>query len=146
MAPYTPAPAVVSRTPADQTALASATYVMNGLGAIASVPCALTPLVTGRVLVMISGDIVENATAQTATLQLSYGTGAAPANGAAVTGTQTGGQLAWVSLTGQLTQTFALTNIITGLTVGTAYWFDIAGKSSAGTVQLTNLNFAAVEL
>ncbi len=143
--PYGP-PTAVARTPANQTALASATYVNNGFGAIASIPCALTPTVTGRVLVAWSGDIVENATAQTATLQMVYGTGAAPANGSAVTGTAIGGELAWVSLTGQLTIPFALTYLITGLTPGTAYYFDIAGKSSAGTAQLTNCNFMAVEL
>lgn len=143
--PFFPAQAV-SRTPADQTAIASASYLMNGLGAITSVPCRLTPGSTGRVLVVITGDLVENATAQTATVQLSYGTGAAPANAAAVTGTQTGAQIAWVSLTGQLTQTFAIHSLITGLVVGSDYWFDLALKSSAGTVQATNVNFSAVEV
>lgn len=143
--PYFP-PQAVSRTPADQTAIASSTYQMNGLGAIASIPCRLTPGSTGRVLVMITGDLVENATAQTATVQLSYGTSTAPANAGAVTGTQTGGQLAWVSLTGQLTQTFALHSLITGLVVGTDYWFDLNMKSSAGTVQATNVNFSAIEV
>lgn len=143
--PYTPSQ-VVSRTPADQTAIASATYQMNGLGAIATIPCRLTPGSTGRVLVIVTGDLVENATGQTATVQLSYGTGAAPANAGAVTGTQTGGQIAWVSLTGQLTQTFAIHSLITGLVVNTDYWFDLALKSSAGTVQATNVNFSAVEV
>lgn len=143
--PYNP-PQAVSRTPADQTAISSASYLMNGLGAIASVPCRLTPGSTGRVLVIFTGDLVENATAQTATLQVSYGTGAAPANAAAVTGTQVGAQIAWVSLTGQLTQTFAAHCLITGLTVGSDYWFDLALKSSAGTVQATNVNFSAIEI
>ena len=144
--PFYP-PTLTHRTPANQTALSSATYVMNGYGAIAAnIGTRLTPGSTGRILVIVTGDMVENATAQTATTQISYGTGTAPANGDAVTGTQVGSELAWVSLTGQLTQTFALHTVITGLTVGTDYWFDLAGKSSAGTVQYTNANFLIVEI
>lgn len=154
--PYGAAPTHVVRTAASFTAINSATYLMNGLGAAAT-PLVITPQSTGRVLVVITGDLVENATAQTATLQLSYGTGAAPANAAALTGTQVGGELVWVSLTGQLTQTFALTWVITGLAVpsvnsvgatgaATAVWIDINSKSSAGTIQLTNVNASAIEL
>ena len=143
--PFAPGQAI-SRTPANQTAINSATYLMNGLGVISSVPCRLTPGATGRVLVIITGDLVENATAQTATVQLSYGTGTAPSNAGALAGTQVGGELAWVSLTGQLTQTFAIHQLITGLTVNTDYWFDLNMKSSAGTIQATNVNFTAVEV
>lgn len=143
--PYYP-PRAVSRTPANQTAINSAAYLMNGLGAIASIPCRMEIGSTGRVLVLVSGDLVENATAQTATVQLRYGTGAAPANAGADTGTAVGSELTWVSLTGQLTQTFALHSLISGLTAGADYWFDLAMKSSAGTVQATNVNFCAIEV
>lgn len=154
--PFSPAPAAVVRTFASATAINSAVYLMNGLGSAAS-PLVITPTSTGRVLVMITGDLVENATAQTATLQLSFGTGAAPANAAALTGTQVGGELSWVSLTGQLTMPFAHTWLITGLSVptfsgigaqsaATPVWIDLNTKSSAGTVQLTNINAFAIEL
>lgn len=143
--PFYP-PVAISRTPANQTAISSATYLMNGLGAIASIPCRLTPGSTGRVLVIITGDMVENATAQTASVQLSYGTGVAPANAAALAGTQVGSEITWVSLTGQLTQTFAIHTIITGLVVGTDHWFDLNMKSSVGTIQATSMNFTAIEI
>ena len=144
--PYFPHNAV-GVTPANQTAIASATYQMNGLGAVAAPNTfAITPSTTGRVLVLITGDLVENATGQTATCQISYGTGAAPANAAAVTGTQTGPQPTWVSLTGNLTVYFCISTVITGLTIGTVYWLDLAMKSSAGNVQLTNATCVAIEI
>lgn len=155
--PYSPVPAFVAVNPSNPTAISSATYLMNGLGVAGASAFTITPTATGRVLILVTGDIVENATAQTATLQLSYGTGAAPANAAAVAGTQVGQQVAWVSLTGTLTSTFTLMALVTGLTVptftgqgvqsaSTPYWLDVNSKSSAGTVQLTNLSCVAVEL
>jgi len=144
--PFQPVPASVSRTPANQTSLNSASLLMAGLGAIASVPCALTPTTTGRVLVTFTGNLVFDLGGRTSATQISYGTGAAPANRAAVTGTQTGGSQAMVSLANQLTVPFSIHTLITGLTPGTAYWFDLAGSDSAGTVQYTNLSFSAIEL
>lgn len=154
--PFSPAPVHVQTTPANPTAIASAAYLMNGLGSAAS-PFVITPQITGRVLVIVSGDLVENATAQTATIQGRFGTGTAPANAAADTGTAIGGQVAWTSLTGELTVPFSYQFVITGLSVpsvdakgvsqaAVAVWIDIASKSSAGTIQLTNLTCVAIEL
>jgi len=143
--PFNPG-ASTSRTPADQTATDTTTYENNGYGAIASIPCTLTPGATGRVMVMWSGDQTSNATAQTHTMQMVYGTGAAPANNTAVSGTAIGGEVAWVSLTGQLRTPFSIAYLITGLTLGTTYYFDIACKSSAGNVALKNVNFLAFEV
>jgi hypothetical protein len=79
-------------------------------------------------------------------VQLSYGTGSAPANAAAAAGTQQGNQPAWVSLTGALTSNFFLSTVVQNLTVGTAYWFDIAQKSSAGTLAVTLTELTAIEI
>ncbi len=133
---------LVTITPGDPTAINSATNLMNGLGATWT----LTPQASGRVLLCVSGNLVENAATQTASLQLSYGTGAAPANAAAVTGTQVGGVLSWVTLAAQLTLPFSMSAIVAGLTPRTAYWFDLATKSSAGTIQVTNLHAWAIEV
>lgn len=143
-------------TPSNPTAINSATYLMNGLGVAGANAWVITPQTTGRVFFMATGQLVENATAQTATIQLSYGTGSAPANAAALAGTQVGGQQAWVSLTGQLTTQFSIAWVVAGLAVpsmkpdgtqnaATPVWFDINSKSSAGTIQLTNLNLIAFE-
>lgn len=142
--PYGPGVAL-SRTPTNPTALASASLLMAGLG-VQTAACRIVAGGTGRLVVMITGDLVADANGRTSATQISYGTGTAPANAAAVAGTQTGGSLAWVSLTAQLTRPFAISTLITGLTAGTDYWLDLAGSSSAGTIQYTNLNLLAFEV
>ena len=132
--------------PANPTGIANAAYKMCGLGVAGANAWVLTPQVTGRVLIFICGDLNSDATGQTATLQCSFGTGTAPVNGAGVAGTQQGAQPTWVSLTGLLQIPFSMSTIVTGQTVGTPLWFDLAAKSSAGTVSLTNLNAWALEI
>lgn len=133
----------VGVSPSDQTAINNATYKMVGLGAAG---WTLTPQVTGRVVICISGNLVDNTAATTATCQLSYGTGTAPVNAATLTGTQQGGQLSWVTLASQLTIPFSMSAMITGLAVGTAVWFDVCAKSAAGTIQVTNATCWAIEV
>ena len=143
---FFPHPPPVIAKPTDPAAFASATYTMGGLGVAGANAWAITPSVTGRVLFAISGYQLADATARTCTMQLSYGTGSAPAAGAAVTGTQVGGQPIWISLTGAIQAPFTMFWIQTGLTLGTAYWLDIAAKASAGTVTLKELNIIAFEM
>lgn len=131
--------AAVSSTPANPTQTSSATYVMMGLAG------SITPKFTGRVLLMASGNVTAT-NAQTATAQLSVGTGTAPVNGAAVTGTQGGNQVTFTGLTGALTGDYDSQWLFTGLTLGTAVWLDIALKSSSGNVSLTNLALTAIEV
>ena len=131
-------------TPADQGAITNATYKMVGLGLVG---WTLTPLVTGRVLIGMSGDWIAGAAATTATAQLSFGTGTAPSNAGTLAGTQQGGQLSWVTLASQLTIPFSMSAVITGLTVGTAAWFDLCIKNtSPTTLQVTNANVWAIEI
>jgi hypothetical protein len=132
-------PAQVSSTPANPTQTSSATYVMMGLAV------ALTPVYSGRVVFMASGNIVAT-NGQTATAQLSFSTGTAPVNGAAVTGTQVGNQVTFTGLTGALTGDYGTQWIFTGAALGTALWLDIALKSSSGNVSLTNLAVSAFEI
>ncbi len=123
-------------------------YAMQGLAGT------ITPLRSGKVLLTISG----TATGSTVTAgdglewQLSYGTGAAPANADAVTGTQVG---AVQENTNPATVTaadvhtpFSISAVITGLTLGTAYWLDLAAKSiaTASSGGLANVSVTAVEL
>lgn len=143
--PYSPLPNFVGVNPSNPNAATSATYVMAGLGVAGANAWVLTPNQTGRIFLMATGVELSGATGATCTLQVSQGTGSAPANGAAVTGTQMGGQIAWASLTGVLQVPFSLTWISTGNALGTALWFDIAQKSSASTLQLLQLNLVAFE-
>lgn len=154
--PFSPSPSSVVVAPANPTAITSAGGLMAGLGAAAAA-FIITPQVTGRILVLVTGDIVESATAQTGTLQLRSGTGTAPANAAALAGTTVGGAVSFTSLTGVLTVPFSLIAIITGLAVpsinslgvtGAAVpvWLDLGCTSSAGSIQPTNLTCTAIEL
>ena len=115
----------------------------------------ITPTVSGNVLVAISGTIVSPA-GTTAGLgieyQISYGTGGAPSNAGTLAGSQIGKPQ---SYTNQTTVTavdvnvpFCLVALITGLTLGTAYWIDLAAESlgTASDMGLVNINIIAVEV
>lgn len=154
--PFSPAPSFVQVAPADLGAITNAAYRTWGLGAAAT-PFLITPQATGRVLIIVTGDVVIGTTASTGTLQLRQGTGAAAAHDAADAGTAIGGQVSFTGLTGVLTVPFALVFIQTALavpsvnalgvtTTAVQCWLDVAVKVSAGTIQLTNLDCSAVEL
>lgn len=109
---------------------------------------AITPKTSGKVRVTIAGYLTAGATADTDTAQISYGSlkaAAAPANGAAVTGTLSGNVFQFVSLTGVLSQTLLCIAIMT-LTVGTPYWIDLNLTGSASTTQAQKLICITEEL
>lgn len=139
-------PVTSTGQPANPAATASLTLVMMGTGTT----CKITPASTGKVQVTITGLVFTNTAAVNLTFGARFGTGTAPANGVAVTGTR------WGSGTTDLTTRsaalavgvpFALTDLLT-LTPATAYWFDIALLTSAGadTAAVTNLSFVAREV
>src|SRR5438309_1082651 len=74
-------PVVASATPADPTGTTDTTGKMMGLA------IAVTPLVTGRLKIFVSGSAANNTINDGAAVQIRYGTGTAPVNGAALTGT-----------------------------------------------------------
>ncbi len=128
--------------PGDPTGTATASPgVMMGLSAM------ITPAVSGRVQITVTGTIA-NATAigDGADARLRYGTGAAPANGDAVSGTTAGGLVKYVASTTAGKVPFALSAIVTGLTVGVAYWIDVSlGQTVGGTATIKDLSVASVE-
>lgn len=117
------------------TGTTSASAVMMGLGS----SFALTPLAaggTGVVSVMIMGWASTTTSGATVQIGLRYGTGAAPANGAAVTGTSaytTQDVLLTTATTGSPAIPYTIFAEITGLVAGTAYWFDLPVSTSGGT-------------
>lgn len=144
---YAPHGNIVNVRPTGAAAATSATYVMAGFGVSgAGGGWSITPNSSGRVLLFASGLMTSGTTGSTCTVQLSFGTGAAPANAAAAAGTQQGNQPAWVSLTGALAVPFALFTVVQSLVLGTAVWFDIAQKSSGGTLSLTLCELIAIEI
>lgn len=101
---------------------ASAAVVMMGLGG----SFALTPRLTGRVRIRLTGWLTNVTAAQQASLNMRYGTGVAPANGVAATGTVllTIGQEALPNNAGGMPTPWSMESEVGGLSLGTPYWFD----------------------
>lgn len=117
-------------TPANPTGTASGSAVYMGLGTT----CKLTPSFSTRVEITFTGGIANNSTAHTAATKGYFGSGTAPANGAATpgSGTQVGNQVQFVEAAGGNITPFTVNFIATGLTPSTAYWFDL-GVNTDGT-------------
>jgi hypothetical protein len=129
-------------TPADPAGTTSTAGVMAGLAG------SITPGFSGRVLIIISGDIGNPSANAGGNLQIRYGTGGNPANGAALTGTAVGGQISEISNSGVNRMPFSCNAIVSGLTIGTTYWVDIgqANYNSSGTVTITSVSISIMEL
>lgn len=114
---------VSSRTSLGGTGTTSTTGVMQGFGST----LALTPSSTGNIRVRIDLLSKNAASGILNTIQLYYGTGSAPTNGAALTGTAVLSQpvLATSPAANGLTPA-PVEAEITGLTLSTAYWFDLS--------------------
>jgi hypothetical protein len=139
--------AVLQASPANPTNTTSTTLVMMGLGST----CKLTPVYSGRIQLDFTGDLGFNGASgldEGIEYQIFFGTGTAPANGAATTGTALGSQKEALVL-GQTTGflPFSGGGIMTGLTVGTAVWFDIAIKTglAADPAAIVDLDCSANE-
>jgi len=137
--------------PADPTGTQSTTVVMMGLGATAH----LTPNGSGIFMIIISGSVQNtagnNGPLNNSKLQIYYGSGTAPANGAAVTGTAIGTQMKQQSHNNTNQMAWSMSAIVSGLSVGTAYWFDIGlvdvtAPAPTGPVNLSNISISVVEL
>jgi len=115
----------------------SATYVMLGLG---TTLWGLIPLSTGRIRLTATGTLTTTLTGSDSYILGKYGTGTAPNNGVAVTGTSATTSEVRVTNSGATGALSAFTYYaeITGLTVGTPYWFDLAQKVSGGGATTAN--------
>jgi hypothetical protein len=109
---------------------------------------AITPAITRQVLIQISGDIANaTAIADGAAVQIRYGSGSAPANGAALTGTAVGGLVKYVTATTAAKVPFSLQGIVSGLTLGTAYWVDLSLQNiTGGTATVKDLSVSIIEV
>jgi hypothetical protein len=132
-------------TPADPAGTTNTTGVMLGLGA------SITPQFSGRLMVFISGNLTNSTgtAGNGAKVQIRYGTGSAPAAGAALTGTAQGStqQSVLERAVANDLQTFCLQTAITGLSVSTPVWFDLSiAAVAAGTALAKSLNVSAMEI
>jgi hypothetical protein len=137
-------PVTAQAYPANPTATASLTLVMMGLGSTAKI----TPGSSGKVEINMTGLVGTNTAAVNMTYGGRFGTGTAPVNGAAVSGTRFGSNADFVTRSTVLGQgiPFCLVDLVT-LTPGTAYWFDIALLTAVGadTAFVSTLSFVATE-
>lgn len=139
-------PAVLQSSPANPTGTTSTTGLMMGIAG------AFTPVVTGRVFIMISGTLRNTTGDSGAQVQIRTGTGTAPTNGAALTGTTRGGLVRGKITASGATSTplivpFSCNAIVTGLTIGTAIWIDVElAAITSGTASITDLSLSAYEL
>jgi hypothetical protein len=135
-------PNYYANTPSAPTGTSSASPVMMGLAG------AITPNFSGAVEFTVTGVALQSGSPGTIGIQIYYGTGTAPTNGASQTGTAIGTQLQ-PNLVSQATEGsgFSLNYIVSGLTSGTPYWFDLGLSNSAGnTSNVKNLTVVAKEL
>jgi len=133
--------ATTNSSPGDPTGTTSTTGVMMGLaGAITTR--------SGRVVVIISGTIKNNTANDGAAVQIRYGTGSAPTNAAALTGTAVGALQRHVDagVTNEEVP-FSVSAVVTGLTGGTAYWLDVSlAAITGGTATITGVNVTAFDI
>jgi hypothetical protein len=116
--------------------------VMMGLGGT----CKITPVYSGRIFVQFMGDVANSVTGDSAFFTAHYGTGTAPVNAAAATGTVIGAQIGMTEPVGGDIIPFTVGGIVTGLTPSTAYWLDMGLQAfTGGTATLTNLSCNAME-
>ncbi len=128
-------------TPADPTGTTNTTGLMMGLAG------AITPNVTGKVLIHISGDIASDTSGDGANVQIRTGTGTAPANAAALTGTAAGGLVKFVAAANAQKAPFSLSAIVSGLTISTAIWIDVGlAAVTGGTATIKDISISAIEV
>lgn len=139
---YIPKINTAQSSPATTGTSTSTTFTM--LGAAGSI----TPKATGVILIVINGDGRNATAADGYKVQISYGTGSAPTNGAALTGTQVGGAVTCSRAQAAAGQVpFSTNAIVTGLTVGTAYWIDLAFATVVGgTATIADISLSVIEL
>lgn len=130
--------------PADPATTASGTGVMMGLA------MSFSPLKTGKMLLLFTGD-TDNTSANDGTLiQIRVGTGAAPANGAALTGTTYGRLIRSnnnTALAGGWNIFPVSSHRYNTFTVGTTYWMDISlATVGGGTARVRDIEISAIEL
>ena len=88
---------------------------------------AFTPARSGMILIIISGDIGNSLANDGGQVQIRYGTGSIPTNGAALTGSTAGGlvKLLSVGATAGRRYPFTANAIVTSLTPGNLIWIDV---------------------
>lgn len=117
-------------------------FVMAGMAG------SITPRTTGNVLLSLNAVCKISVANDAIGFNINYGTGTAPSNGAANTGTQAGAEVANNAYTAGPFMNCSTTTLVTGLTLGTTYWIDVSYQvigAGGSTATLTNAQLSAIE-
>jgi hypothetical protein len=134
------------QTPAPVTSATTAALtpgVMVGMNAV------ITPTVTGKILVTISGTLINTIANKIPSCQMRFGTGSPPVFGASgSTGAAIGGL---ASLTGNVASNaspFSLSAVVPAAAIGVPLWFDLAiwNNAAGGAAWVITAAVTAVEL
>jgi hypothetical protein len=130
------------------TPVGSATTAALTPGVMVGLNAPITPTVTGKILVTISGTLINTVANKTPNIQIRYGTGTPPVFGVAATGTVTGGICTMTGNTINNASPFSLSAIVLNAALATALWFDLAiwNSTTGGTAWVTGTVVTAVEL
>lgn len=140
--PIINSPQVIDSFDAGSAVVNAPDYIMLGKGGSTQI----TPSSTGRLLIFVSGSATIPADGGII-VGLRYGTGSPPSFGSVDTGTLIGGprrfQLTASGATTNSGETiYSFSSFITGLTIGTQYWIDLAVQSMSGA----NVNFNTTQI
>jgi hypothetical protein len=133
--------ATLQASPTNPTGTTSGSALMMGLGTT----CTITPVYSGRVHLLFQGTIGNSGASGGSIVAARFGTGTAPANAAAQTGTAVGTPVSATSTAAAAVMPFSIGGVITGLTPGTAYWFDLSLLAGGGTASTTSIGCTAIE-
>lgn len=107
---------------------------------------AFTPGSTGRVLIIAIVTMSNNTAGDGATAQLSYRSGIPPSTSGSATGTVFTSAASVTSETANQNAIATLVGTISGLSVGTAYWFDVQLEAiTGGTASVQLLGYVIIE-
>ena len=138
-------PPAVSGFVTAPTGTTSVTEVMMGLGSTAGF--FVTPIRTGRVVATVTGCVANNTANGGATVTGRFGTGSAPANGVAFTGTQWSTTQHFFMQAARDISGFTVTGGNASLTLGTQYWFDVSiSATGGGTATVTDVQGLLFEI
>ena len=140
---YAVRPQNVYFQPANPTLTSSVTFVMMGCSSGAT---KITPGITGNLNVMVTGSISNTIVGDGASVQIKVGIGNGPGNGSAVVGTSVGTALNYIADTAAGRSQFCAQGRVTGLTLYTAYYIDVALKAvTSGNAAVYDLGVDAYE-
>jgi hypothetical protein len=134
-------PQITFTSASNQTGTTSTTPVMYGGGAT------LTPKVTGRVELSVTGYATDTLMGDGCRIDIRYGTSSLGSNGAALSGTLAGqNEKILIALNNGLVP-FSKTVQITGMTINTQQFFDLSFSAlTGGTCTLNNVDWAIKEV